>query len=136
MAPPIDPRLLAPQTQTVRKPATAPRPRGGAAGAADRGTAAPVLGRRSQPAVSVSLSAEALQLLNGNRQPARQARPQAPDQRPARPQATAAAKPAADEFELLLEDPAPQRREAPFAHVSRPSEGRAQLPGSRLDITV
>lgn len=133
MAPPIDTSLLAPRNQKVGKAPTDPRARGTAA---DRGAAAPALGRRGQPAVSVSLSAEALQLLNGNREPVRHTRPQAPDQRPARLHAAAAATAGSDEFELLLDDPPAPRREAPFAHVSRPNDGRTQLPGSRLDITV
>lgn len=134
MASPIDKNIVARQNQQVRGPGAEPRPRANPAGTPPA-TAAPAHGRRSQPAVSVSLSAEALQLLNGNREPVRQARPQPPEPRKAPVEETEAVAGGAV-FELLDDDTFPQQREAPFAHVAKPEPGRYQLPGGRLDITV
>jgi len=139
MASPIDKNIVTQQNQRAHKPAAETRPRGTAGSNPSQASAAAAQGRRSQPAVSVSLSAEALQLLNGNREPVRHARPQAPNPRTETPdEAEAETEVAAtgEVFELHADDLDSPRREAPFAHVSNPTPGRYQLPGSRLDITV
>ena len=67
MAAPIDSALLATQTYKPRKTAAGARPRTEAF-QEDRPSAAPaVVSRRTQSGVAVSLSAEALQLLNGGK---------------------------------------------------------------------
>lgn len=135
MASPIDTALLATQTYKLRKPAAGPKPRTPESETQEslRPVAPP--NRRSQPAVSLSLSAEALELLSGNRQPARDARPATrQDTTPvAEPVDTQAGTDAV--FEPVEPQQAP-RREAPFAHLPRDNAARATLPGSRLDISV
>ncbi len=133
MAPPIDPTLIGSQTHKVRpKPAGDPRGQRESAPSRHDG-AAP--GRRSQPAVSVSLSADALALLSSGRDAPRQ-----PPKTEARQPQTAQASTVAPTFttEGVAEEatPASRQREAPFAHVSETRNGRLAAPGSRLDITV
>ena len=135
MASPIDTALLATQTYKLRKPASGPKPRAPEAGTPERPDIPSAPNRRSQPAVSLSLSAEALELLSGNRQPAREPQPALREDRQPAAQSVEAAGSADAVFDPV-EPAAPPRREAPFAHLPRESAQRATLPGSRLDISV
>ncbi|MGI9416155.1 MAG: hypothetical protein ACR2PM_20965 [Hyphomicrobiales bacterium] len=132
MASPIDPALIAPQSYKPRaKPAADPRARGPQDNAPARPDAG--AGRRSQAAVSVSLSAEALAVLSGGRDTPRQARPDA--EKP-ETQAASAARPGFSAEDVSEEAPVPRQREAPFAQVSETRSQRYTAPGSRLDITI
>ena len=135
MASPIDTALLATQTYKLRKPASGQRPRAPESGTPESTTAPAAPNRRSQPAVSLSLSAEALELLSGNRQPARE--PQRAGREDRQPAAQPVEAKTASDAAFAPEEPAASpRREAPFAHLPRESGARATLPGSRLDISV
>lgn len=132
MASPVDSALIASQAYKPRKaPADGrTKPAAGDAGADQRAAAA---GRSGQPAVAVSLSAEALALLSGNRTNGQPGTPRHAEDRITQAEAGEEVEDAA--FEPLLEEP-PRRREAPFAHVARADTQRYVLPGSRLDIKV
>lgn len=132
MATPIDSALLATQTYKPRKPAADARPRGNVFAEDERAPGAAVLSRRTHSGVAVTLSAEALELLNGQGQST--GRSQVRDHKQPVPQTEAASETGLS-FELEADTPPPQR-EAPFAHVARSDGYRAVQPGSRLDISV
>ena len=135
MAPPIDPTLIGSQTHKVRpKPAGDPRGQRDSAPSRHDG-AAP--GRRSQPAVSVSLSADALALLSSGRDAPHQS-PKTQTRQQSQTAQTSTVTPTftTDEIAEDTSATAPRQREAPFAHVSETRTGRLAAPGSRLDITV
>ena len=135
MASAIDSALLATQTYKARKPAAGTRPRGPAADTQAGTPATAIPGQHSRPAVALSLSAEALQVLSGTRDTERQARPKESEDQTPRTAESEAAKPGEGTFETLVEQE-PRQREAPFAHLPRDESPRLQIPGSRLDITI
>ena len=135
MASPIDSALIANQTYKARKPAADARHRTPAGEPQNRAPATTVPGRRGQPAVAFSLSAEALQVLSGNREPARPAKPRTDEEqtpKAAEPEATTATQEAFEPLNFSGSN----RREAPFAHMTSANPQRMQLPGSRLDIKI
>lgn len=139
MATPIDSALIAAKTYKARKPAADVRPRAPSQDGQNRPSAAVIPGNRGQSAVAISLSAEALQVLSGNRDAGRPAKPRGPDDetpRPAQPETTAASDAASETAFEPFTDAGPSRREAPFAHMARSDTPRLQLPGSRLDIKI
>ena len=139
MATPIDSALIAAQTYKARKPAADARQRAPAHEPQDRAPAAPVSGRRGQPAVAFSLSAEALQVLSGNREPARHIKQRADEDqtpKPAEAEAAASTDAAFEPLGVSESELGSSRREAPFAHMTSASPQRLQLPGSRLDIKI
>lgn len=135
MASPIDSALLAAQTYKPRKAAVGPRARAGSTERADQTAGIAAASRRNQPAVAVSLSAEALQILSGIKDTGRHARPQRADEQTASSEEVDETS-ATDEAFEVFEQPAPRRREAPFAHLAREETQRIVPPGSRLDIRI
>ena len=135
MASPIDPALIATQTYKARKPGADARQRTPAHEPQNRAQATAVPGRRGQPAVAFSLSAEALQVLCGNREHGRPIKQRTDEEQTPKPAKAEAATAAEDAFEPLSVSGS-NRREAPFAHMTDASPQRLQLPGSRLDIKI
>jgi hypothetical protein len=131
MASPLDAALIATQAYKLR-PATpsGARPKPASQAGAPARTGAPLAGRREAPAVSLSLSSEALAILSGGD------RRTAPTPRDPYRSDAAPAQARGDDLFEPLDDPHRFAREAPFAHLKTAANTRPMPPGSRLDISV
>ncbi len=160
MASPVDAALIASQTYKLR-PTTPQSGRVRTSSENEPAVAGQGQGRRSAPAVTLSLSSEALDILNGNGQ-----RPAQPQRDPYNAGQSATADSGINESDVNetgasepdatgttfndavvretedsglfepLQANSSHRREAPFAHLRDETANRYVAPGSRLDISV